>query len=218
MPKIPRQLACDPDALHVIRTLRADGHQAYVVGGCVRDQLLGAQPKDWDVATSARPEQVEALFPRTIGVGKSFGVILVVLDGHESEVATFRGESEYSDGRHPDSVHFTDAEEDARRRDFTINALFYDPEEQCVLDFVGGLADLDAHLLRTVGEPEERFAEDHLRLLRAVRFAARTGFTLEARTRRAVESFRSRRRPGASGYSPGTTRPPTKRSRSPSRS
>lgn len=187
MLRIARQLACDPAALHIVRTLRAHGHQAYVVGGCVRDQLLGAPPKDWDVATSARPEQVEALFERTIGVGRAFGVMLVLLDGQEFEVATFRGESTYSDGRHPDNVHFTDAEDDARRRDFTINALFYDPVEQCVLDFVAGIADLDARVLRTVGCPEDRFAEDHLRLLRAVRFAARTGFRLEAETRLAVQ-------------------------------
>jgi len=187
MPKIPRQLACDPAALHIVHALRAHGHQAYVVGGCVRDQLLGVKPKDWDIATSARPQQVEALFERTIGVGRAFGVMLVLLDGQEFEVATFRGESTYSDGRHPDRIHFTDAEEDARRRDFTINALFYDPVEQCVLDFVAGIADLDARVLRTVGCPEDRFAEDHLRLLRAVRFAARTGFRLEAETRLAVQ-------------------------------
>lgn len=186
MSRIPRQLVCDPRALHIVRTLRAQGHCAYLVGGCVRDQLLGGTPKDWDIATSAHPDQIEALFSHTIGVGRAFGVMLVVLDHQEYEVATFRGESSYTDGRHPDEVHFTDAEEDARRRDFTINALFYDPEEQCVLDFVGGVADLEARRLRTVGDPAERFTEDRLRLLRAVRFAARTGFALEPATADAV--------------------------------
>jgi poly(A) polymerase len=186
MPTVPCQLACDPDALHIVRTLRSNGHEAYAVGGCVRDQLLGRPPKDWDIATSAHPDQIEALFPRTIGVGRAFGVILVLLNDREFEVATFRGESEYSDGRHPDRIHFTDAEEDARRRDFTINALFYDPEQECVLDFVEGLPDLEAHRLRTVGNPVERFTEDRLRLLRAVRFAARTGFVLDDATRDAI--------------------------------
>jgi poly(A) polymerase len=157
-----------------------------VVGGCVRDQLLGREPKDWDIATSAHPHQIEALFPRTIGVGRAFGVILVLLDNREFEVATFRGEGDYTDGRHPDRIHFTDAEEDARRRDFTINALFYDPEEEVILDFVGGVADLMEHRLRTVGDPLERFTEDRLRMLRAVRFAARTGFAVGEGTRKAI--------------------------------
>jgi poly(A) polymerase len=189
MPAIPRQLVCDPDALHIVRALREHGHEAYVVGGCVRDQLLGRPPKDWDIATSAHPEQIEAIFPHTIGVGRSFGVILVLLNHREFEVATFRGEGEYSDGRHPDQIHFTDAAEDALRRDFTINALFYDPEQECVLDFVGGVADLEAGHLRTVGNPVERFTEDRLRLLRAVRFAARTGFVLDDDTRNAIRQM-----------------------------
>ena len=189
MTRTPRQLVCDPDARRIVGALRAAGHQALLVGGCVRDQLLGRSPKDWDIATSARPEQVESLFPRTIGVGKAFGVILVLVDGRQFEVATFRGDAAYSDGRHPDGIRFTDAEEDARRRDFTINALFYDPGESCVHDFVGGIADLEARILRTVGDPAERFAEDRLRLLRAVRFAARTGFSLDPATRAAVAAM-----------------------------
>jgi poly(A) polymerase len=186
MLRISRQLVCDPDARRILRILREHGHTAYLVGGCVRDQLLGRLPKDWDIATSASPDEVEQLFPHTLGVGKAFGVMLVIEGKRPFEVATFRGESAYSDGRHPDRVHFCDPEEDARRRDFTINALFYDPEEECVLDFVGGVADIGASLLRTVGAPDERFAEDHLRLLRAVRFAARTGFVLEAGTAAAI--------------------------------
>ncbi len=179
----------DPNAGYIVQRLREAGHEAYFVGGCVRDFLLGRQPKDWDIATSAHPEQIPALFQKTRAVGKSFGVMLVIMNGQEYEVATFRGESEYSDGRRPKHVHFTDAREDARRRDFTINALMYDPFQQRVIDFVGGQKDLEQCVVRTVGEPRERFLEDHLRLLRAVRFAAKTGFTIDPATHAAIREL-----------------------------
>ncbi len=178
---------CDACALDILRRLRTAGHEAYFVGGCVRDALLGRRPKDWDIATDARPEDVERLFAHTIPVGKTFGVMLVVLPEGEYEVASFRGDGEYADGRRPTEIRFTSAVEDVKRRDFTINALFYDPEEEQVIDHVGGLADLGSGILRTVGPPADRFREDHLRLLRAVRFAARNGFRLEEGTEEAMK-------------------------------
>jgi poly(A) polymerase len=176
-------------ALFVLRSLRAAGHTTYFAGGCVRDQLLGRQPKDYDVATSARPEQVRALFARTEAVGEAFGVVLVLEQGQAVEVATFRDDGEYSDGRRPDEVRFATPERDAQRRDFTVNGMFQDPESGQVLDFVGGSADLDARLLRAIGDPERRFKEDRLRVLRAVRLAAELGFALEPRTAAAVKAF-----------------------------
>lgn len=173
----------------IVRRLREEGHTALFAGGCVRDLLRGDAPQDYDVATSARPEQVEGIFPHTRAVGKQFGVCLVVVGGHVHEVATFRKDSVYSDGRHPDSVTFSGAEEDARRRDFTINGMFWDPVEDRVLDFVGGREDLESRLIRAIGDPEERFREDHLRLLRAVRFAARLDFALEEGTRETIQSL-----------------------------
>ncbi len=186
MPETPL-LTPPPGAEEILARLRRAGFDAYLCGGCVRDALLGKKPKDHDIATSAAPDRVEALFPDTVPVGKAFGVILVKgSDGVHYEVATFRTESGYADGRRPDAVAFSTAEEDARRRDFTMNALFYDPFEREILDFVGGVADIGRRVLRTVGDPEERFREDHLRLLRAARFAARTGFAIEEETRRAA--------------------------------
>ncbi|MBT3374508.1 MAG: HD domain-containing protein [Lentisphaerae bacterium] len=185
----PLSTSCPDDVLSVLRYLRQAGHDAFLVGGCVRDHLLGIPPKDWDIVTDAVPDQVEALFPRTVPIGKAFGVILVVGNEREYEVATFRGDGEYHDGRRPESVHFSSAEEDARRRDFTINALMYDPFEDRVIDYVDGRADLAAGVIRAVGVPEQRFREDALRLLRAVRFAARTGFRLEPATAAAVEGL-----------------------------
>ncbi len=173
----------------IVRRLREAGHQALLAGGCVRDLLLGAEPADYDVATSARPEEVERLFERTVCVSRQFGVCQVIIDGRPHEVATFRRESDYADGRHPDSVTFCDAREDAGRRDFTVNAMFWDPLEGRLLDFVGGRDDLARRLIRAVGDSEARFREDHLRLLRAVRFAARLGFEIEPATRRAIESL-----------------------------
>ncbi len=174
-------------AERVVRRLQRAGHQAVLAGGCVRDLLREEVPQDYDIATSARPPQVEAIFEQSETVGRRFGVCQVHLDGCLYEVATFRREWGYSDGRHPDSVEFCDAEEDARRRDFTVNAMFYDPVTQELTDYVGGQADLKAGLIRAVGEPEDRFREDHLRLVRAVRFAVRLGFEIEPVTRRAIE-------------------------------
>jgi poly(A) polymerase len=170
------------DVLDVVRRLRGAGHEALLVGGCVRDALLGRTAKDFDVATSARPEEVESIFERSHAVGRRFGVVLVVLEGEPIEVATFRTDADYSDGRRPASVVFSGIEEDAARRDFTINALYLDPLEDRVVDPLGVRGDLDARLLRTVGDPGARFREDHLRLLRAVRLAATLDFTLEPRT------------------------------------
>lgn len=169
-------------ARSIVERLRAKGFEALYAGGCVRDRLLGLEPHDYDVATSARPEQVEALFPRTVSVGAQFGVIIVLEGGSEIQVATFRGDDAYHDGRHPVSVHYTDAEGDARRRDFTINGLFYDPIKEEILDFVGGREDLKNRILRAIGNPSERFAEDKLRLLRAIRFATTLGFEIDSGT------------------------------------
>src|SRR3984885_7864599 len=177
-------------AAAIVARLRAAGHQAYFVGGCVRDLLLGRPPKDFDVATSALPDQVLTLFDKTFSVGAHFGVVLVCSGEIVTEVATFRNDGAYSDGRHPDAVRFsTSPEEDARRRDFTINGMMMDPASDAVLDTVGGLQDLNAGVIRAIGNPTDRFAEDHLRMLRAVRFAARFAFDLDPATARAIERF-----------------------------
>ena len=173
-----------------MRVLQDAGFQAVFAGGCVRDTLLGRVPHDWDIATSARPEQVEALFPHTYAVGKQFGIITVVGEDHENyEIASFRGDAGYSDGRHPDGIRFVGMEEDVRRRDFTCNALLGDPITKVIHDFVGGVADLRARRLRTVGEAVQRFEEDKLRVLRAVRFAAGLGFDIVDETWAAVRQF-----------------------------
>jgi tRNA nucleotidyltransferase/poly(A) polymerase len=169
-----------------VRRLRAAGHEAYLAGGCVRDRLLGREPQDYDVATSAPPEAVQGLFPRTIPVGAQFGVILVVERGARFEVATFRSDDAYVDGRRPSAVHFGSAHDDACRRDFTINALFEDPLTGEIHDFVEGVADLRAGVIRAIGDATARIAEDRLRMLRAVRFAARLGFRIDPATRAAV--------------------------------
>ena len=169
-----------------MRTLRDAGHVAYFAGGCVRDLLLGIEPKDYDVATDAEPARVRTLFRSTQSVGAAFGVILVRLGRSVVEVATFRTDLAYIDGRRPSGVRFTTPEEDAQRRDFTINGLFLDPVTNDVIDFVGGRGDLSAKVVRAIGNPDQRFAEDHLRLLRAVRFAARLGFTIEPATASAI--------------------------------
>ena len=175
-------------ARHIVAKLKASGHQAYFVGGCVRDMLLGGHPKDYDIATEARPEEVAALFPGSDLVGAHFGVVLVRAAGAQVEVATFRSDHAYVDGRHPISVEFeTDPRQDVLRRDFTINGLLLDPDRDEILDFVGGREDLQNRVVRAIGEPEKRFHEDHLRLLRAVRFAARLGFEIEAGTLRAIQ-------------------------------
>ncbi len=198
-------------AISIIRTLRERGHQAYLVGGCVRDLLLGREPADYDVATSATPDEVMRIFPETYAVGAQFGVVLVpessapfapsaVIapdqgqrgspEAKTLEVATFRSDIGYSDGRHPDEVRFTqDPREDVQRRDFTINGMMLDPLTDEVLDHVGGRADLEAKIIRAIGESERRFAEDKLRMLRAVRFASRFGYTIESATFAAIQKL-----------------------------
>jgi tRNA nucleotidyltransferase/poly(A) polymerase len=190
---IPSRRTAREAAVNIVRILRDAGYVAYLAGGCVRDALLGLEPKDYDVATDARPEAVRKLFQRSRYVGESFGVVLVYVGGHPIEVATFRSEWGYEDGRRPTRVHFTDAEHDAQRRDFTINGLFADPLQRDgqtggdrIIDFVGGRADLQARLVRAIGDPQERFAEDYLRMLRAVRFAARLDFQIEGKTAAAI--------------------------------
>lgn len=173
-------------ALATIRRLRDAGHQALLAGGCVRDMLLERTPKDYDVATDAVPDRVLELFPRARKVGVKFGVVLTRKFGYDIEVATFRSDGDYSDGRRPDSVTFGDAEQDARRRDFTVNGLFYDPFSDQVIDYVNGQEDLQKRIIRTIGNPDLRFEEDHLRMLRAVRFASVLDFALEAATQDAL--------------------------------
>lgn len=176
-------------ALGIINRLRQNGHEAYLVGGCVRDRLLGRRIKDLDVATSAKPDQVMALFPSAKAVGASFGVVLVPEGQAGVEVATYRTDHDYHDGRHPATVEFTaTVEDDVRRRDFTINGMLQDPISGDVLDFVGGRGDLDRRLIRAIGEPGRRFAEDKLRMLRAVRFAARLSFRIEDETLAAIQT------------------------------
>lgn len=169
-------------ALGIVHRLREAGYEALYAGGSVRDMLLGQEPKDIDIATDAEPAEIQRLFERTIPVGAHFGVVIVVVDGTPFEVATFRTDGVYVDGRRPEGVVFTDAKGDAERRDFTINGLFFDPVENKVLDYVGGEQDLRAGLLRAIGEPRERFREDRLRVLRGIRFAAALGFEIEKNT------------------------------------
>jgi poly(A) polymerase len=195
------QLSSDKaqQAMRIARTLRESGYSAYLAGGCVRDLLLGREPADYDVATSATPQEVMRLFPKTYAVGVQFGVVLVPIrsdtpegerDNYAIEVATFRSDGAYSDGRHPDQVQFSsDARLDVQRRDFTINGLLLDPVTQEVLDFVDGRRDLEHGIIRAIGEPHRRFREDKLRLLRAVRFAARFGYAIEDRTFAAIREL-----------------------------
>jgi poly(A) polymerase len=175
-------------AEQIVRKLQSAGFSAFWVGGCVRDVLLGRTPEDYDIVTNALPVEVEKLFERTIPVGKQFGVMVVLEQGHQFQVATFRAESNYKDGRRPSEVSFGDARADALRRDFTINGLFYDPLTHELHDWVGGKLDLDARLIRTIGSPEQRFGEDHLRMLRAIRLAAQLGFEIEQGTFAAIKS------------------------------
>src|ERR1700757_347559 len=169
-------------ARKIVERLRGDGQIAYFAGGCVRDIVRRVTPKDYDVATSATPEVVQKLFPRTHAVGAHFGVIIVLEDGFQFEVATFRSDEAYIDGRHPSAVHFSSPEEDAQRRDFTINGMFYDPVLEQVIDLVGGQADIEARFVRAIGEPAKRFAEDRLRMLRAVRFATTLDYEIDKKT------------------------------------
>jgi len=188
-------------AISIIRTLREHGHLAYLAGGCVRDLLLGREPADYDVATSATPDEVMRIFPETYAVGAQFGVVLVpgnfsvpstVKSYHAGmiEVATFRSDVSYSDGRHPDEVRYTKSpEEDVQRRDFTINGMMFDPMPNEVLDYVGGQKDLKARLIRAIGDPEKRFTEDKLRMMRAVRFAARFDYAIDPATFVAIQNL-----------------------------
>lgn len=174
----------------IVRQLRLQGHSAWLVGGCVRDLLLGRIPKDFDVATSATPPEILRLFPNAGQVGAHFGVVLVHQDSAQVEVATFRSDLDYTDGRRPTTVHFeSDPKQDVLRRDFTVNALLLDPDTNEVLDYTGGRADLDARFIRAIGDPVRRFQEDHLRLLRAVRFAARLDFSIDPATFAAMQSL-----------------------------
>jgi tRNA nucleotidyltransferase/poly(A) polymerase len=173
-------------ALWVLRKIRDAGYDAVFAGGCVRDMRLGLPCKDYDIATNATPPQICQIFRRVLLVGAQFGVAVVVHRGDPIEVATYRSDVSYSDGRHPDAVHFSSREEDAKRRDFTINGMFYDPISREVIDYVGGQADLKAGIIRTIGCAEDRFSEDYLRMVRAVRFTVRLGFTLEPKTAQAI--------------------------------
>ena len=176
-------------ALKVVKSLQAEGFIAYFAGGCVRDRLMGREPKDYDVATDALPEEVEALFPKTIPIGKAFGVIAVVEGKKTVEVATFRKETGILDGRHPETILFSAPKEDALRRDFTVNGMFYDPVAEQLHDYVHGQRDLEIQIITAIGNPSERFEEDHLRMLRAVRFAHTLGFVLDPETEDAVRTM-----------------------------
>lgn len=175
-----------PTSIEIIKKLKAAGYEAYWAGGCVRDMLLGVKPKDYDIVTSAKPDEIEKILEHTIPVGKQFGVILTVMNGHHFEVATFRSDAGYTDGRRPDAIIFSNAQEDAKRRDFTINGMFYDPTEDKILDYVGGQKDLEARLIRFIGKPSERILEDHLRILRAIRLKNTLNFQYEPETYQAI--------------------------------
>jgi len=173
-------------AREVAKRLREHGHTAYFAGGCVRDMVRGLAPKDFDIATDAKPDIVQRLFPHTYAVGAHFGVVVVVENGLNFEVATFRSDGAYLDHRHPVDVRFSSPEEDAKRRDFTINGMFFDPEKNEVIDFVGGRADIEAKLIRAIGQPTARFEEDRLRMLRAVRFATVLDYKIDDATWKAL--------------------------------
>ena len=176
-----------PDsAIEIIQELRDRQYEAYLVGGCVRDMVMGIEPADYDIATSARPEEIMTMFPRTEAIGAQFGVVLVIHHGHPYEVATFRSDEAYVDGRRPTGVVFTDARTDVMRRDFTINGLLFDPIGKTILDYVSGQKDIEGKIVRAIGEPARRFDEDKLRILRAIRFGARLGYTIESETWKAV--------------------------------
>lgn len=176
-------------AISIVQRLRAEGYESYFAGGCVRDMLLGNEPQDYDIATNARPEDIQRLFPVTVPVGAQFGVILVVIDGAPFEVASFRHDGPYLDGRRPSAVRFGTLEEDIQRRDFTINGMVYDPLADRVIDRVGGQDDLRRGLVRAIGDPRARFEEDRLRMIRALRFAASLGFEIDAPTFAAIQKL-----------------------------
>ncbi|PIQ87253.1 MAG: phosphohydrolase [Candidatus Omnitrophica bacterium CG11_big_fil_rev_8_21_14_0_20_45_26] len=179
------------DAIQIVTDLQKAGHIAYFAGGCVRDKLMGLTPTDYDIATTAKPEEVERLFKKTVSVGKQFGVTIVVRNQHHFEVATFREEGDYQDGRHPGRVSFSRPEKDALRRDFTINGMFFDPIQDKVIDYVDGQLDIQKKVIRTIGNPRDRFKEDKLRLLRAARFAVNLGFSITPETKKAIQEMAS---------------------------
>lgn len=185
-------------AFHIVKTLVDAGHIAYYAGGWVRDFILSRPSGDIDIATSAHPEEVQKIFPRTVAIGASFGVVVVVLDHHRFEVATFRSDGSYLEGRRPQSVAFTGPEEDALRRDFTINGMFYDPIEEKIYDFVNGRKDLERKIVSAIGDPYERFLEDRLRMVRAVRFSVRFSFSIDPTTREAIKAYASELFPSVS--------------------
>jgi poly(A) polymerase len=180
-------LSTRAQAISIINRLRAEGHESFLAGGCVRDMLLNKEPQDYDIATNARPEEVQRIFPTTVPVGAQFGVILVVIDGAPFEVATFRHDGPYLDGRRPSAVRYGTLEEDIQRRDFTINGMVYDPLADRVIDWVGGQDDLRRGVVRAIGDPHARFEEDRLRMIRAVRFAASLRFEIDAPTFAAIK-------------------------------
>ncbi|TLD40105.1 MAG: tRNA nucleotidyltransferase [Candidatus Jettenia ecosi] len=173
-------------AVQIVQTLQEHGYKAFLAGGCVRDMIMGKESFDYDIATDAMPHDVIRIFQKTIPVGIQFGVIIVVKEGHNFEVATFRTEDSYSDGRHPDRISFSTPENDVKRRDFTMNGLLYDPVKDEILDYVGGRKDIEAGIVRTIGNPIERFTEDRLRMIRAVRFACRFHFSIHKDTQQAI--------------------------------
>jgi poly(A) polymerase len=174
-------------AVEIVRKLKREGFEAYFVGGCVRDFIRNAIPDDYDIVTSAHPAQVMALFPRTVAVGAKFGVVAVIVESHPYEVATFRSDDAYIDGRRPSGVYFSTAREDAMRRDFTVNGLLMNPETEQIIDHVGGRDDIEKKIIRTIGDPDKRFNEDYLRMLRAVRFAANLNYEIDPATKDAIE-------------------------------
>ncbi|WKZ18465.1 MAG: CCA tRNA nucleotidyltransferase [Candidatus Jettenia sp. CY-1] len=173
-------------AVQIVQTLQEHGYKAFLAGGCVRDMIMGRESFDYDIATDAMPHDVIRIFQKTIPVGIQFGVVIVVKEGHNFEVATFRAEDSYSDGRHPDRISFSTPENDVKRRDFTINGLLYDPVKDEILDYIGGRKDIEAGIVRTIGNPIERFTEDKLRMIRAARFACRFHFSIHKDTQQAI--------------------------------
>ncbi len=182
-------IICREGAIAILTILRDAGFETYFAGGCVRDRLLSAAPTEYDIATSARPEEIKKLFPKARSVGEAFGVMLVRSHDIMYDVATFRSDGPYSDSRHPDNIQFSTAKEDAQRRDFTINGIFEDPIANVLIDYVGGEQDLELRLVRAIGEPRERFAEDHLRMLRAIRFSSRFEFSIDIDTAEAIREL-----------------------------
>ena len=174
------------NAVEIVRQLKREGFEAYFVGGCVRDFIRRVTPDDYDIVTSAHPEQVMAIFPRTVAVGAKFGVVAVIIESHPYEVATFRSDDAYIDGRRPSRVHFSNSREDVFRRDFTVNGLLMNPETGEVIDYVCGRDDIEKKIIRTIGEPDKRFNEDYLRLLRAIRFAANLNYEIDPATKDAI--------------------------------